>query len=193
MWKVKKDKVMKIHKNLKIAFNELINIEKIFKGLGESQQTLGIVEPSMRKFLSKSQNVQKEESQKQEPQKQFQNISINEPLKEEEKKPEKVPEIEAPTIPENPPIIRKRVTTLIASDAVIHGIIHAKGDLEVCGTVIGEIICDHTITFRGNLKGTIHAEILIAESGILEGDIFAKQIEMKEEAQLIGRLQIGGE
>lgn len=177
---------MVINKNLKIAFNELTDIVKIDRELENHEHTVGIVEPSMRKFLSKSKNVPKEELSKQFP-------NVPEEKHQEEKKPEITPESKPLNIPEEISPITKKAPTLIARDTIIQGIIHAKGDLEVYGTVIGEIICDHTVVFHGKLKGTIRAEVIMAESGILEGDIFARQIKMKEEAQLIGRLQIGKE
>ncbi|MFI3212406.1 MAG: polymer-forming cytoskeletal protein [Eubacteriales bacterium] len=94
-------------------------------------------------------------------------------------------------IPEEKPPISKTPLTTIAKGLTVSGKIHSHGDLTILGTVVGEVICDNTVFFHGTLKGSIHANTIVAESGNIMGEIFAKEISMTKEVQLIGSMQIG--
>jgi len=102
------------------------------------------------------------------------------------------------------------ISTLLGSDAEIHGSITTKGSIRIDGTVVGEISSPDTVTVgsTGSVEGNIEAEhivvggrvkgtlvargrITLEGTGRLEGDLVAARLVIVEGAIFCGRSNMG--
>jgi cytoskeletal protein CcmA (bactofilin family) len=102
------------------------------------------------------------------------------------------------------------ISTLLGSDAEIHGSITTKGSIRIDGSVVGEISSPDTVTvgstgsvdgnieaehivLGGRVKGTLAARgrITLESTGRLEGDLLAARLVIVEGAVFCGRSNMG--
>jgi cytoskeletal protein CcmA (bactofilin family) len=87
-----------------------------------------------------------------------------------------------------PAALRKspRVASLIADDVTIEGNLRGDGELQVDGTIRGDITLDRlSIGESGQIEGTIHAEA-VEVRGRVTGAIIAKQVRLYASAHVDG-------
>lgn len=84
--------------------------------------------------------------------------------------------------------------TLISGNAVVKGDIGFSGQLFIHGSVVGNINATElddgalTVSEQGDIKGDIHAPVIVI-NGTVVGDIYAyKQIELQNKANVIGNI-----
>ncbi len=94
--------------------------------------------------------------------------------------------------------------TIIASDVSIHGNITTVGEVQLDGTVIGDLTCGGitvgetggltgtlvatTATIRGRIDGTIRAKaVLLERTAVVTGDVLQESISIEAGAKVEGR------
>lgn len=90
-------------------------------------------------------------------------------------------------------------TTVIAEDAVIRGDIVTHSDLDIRGSVEGNIKCEGSVTLYGNIRGNLESNSLSFIKGTLVGNVAVReQIRANEETEIQGDIsaesaELGGQ
>ncbi|MFC3050950.1 bactofilin family protein [Kordiimonas pumila] len=93
--------------------------------------------------------------------------------------------------------------SIIASDVEIKGNIKTSGELQLDGTIIGDLACGglamgetgsvvgtiiaDTVSIRGTVKGEVRARsVRLEQSAVIEGDIYHESLSVEAGAKLTG-------
>lgn len=79
-------------------------------------------------------------------------------------------------------------TTIIEKGTVIDGDLKIKGNLELYGEVIGDVLCEAHVTLDGEIKGNVQCQ-----SGTFKGGFITGNVSSKEDIQIGNKTEVFGD
>ncbi len=84
------------------------------------------------------------------------------------------------------PAVSKTAPSLLGADITIRGDVEAKGEVQIDGTIDGDVDCSQLIVGeRANINGAIKADAVLVRGKVV-GKIEAKQVELMRSARVQG-------
>ena len=82
--------------------------------------------------------------------------------------------------------------TSIGSGTILHGNIETEDDLEIHGTIEGDIICNRHLTITGQIKGNIQCDTIDIDAAVIKGDIRCiSNLKISAHSSIEGNIEAG--
>ena len=103
------------------------------------------------------------------------NIAVEEPVKEEKSAEDVVYALGEERVFVKPETFGARTEAVIPHDMVINGNITTKSNMNIAGSVVGDILCEGNIFLQGTVQGNVNAGNITIQNGNLQGDVAVQE------------------